>query len=213
MKFNINSITACFCLQNPFQEDQLSDLLKKTAKFGVQNEGTLQKNEGVWFEQELSYIFNEKHWKSRFRQIYLHGQQHYSTFSLDLDSNFFLPENALSYVPDKDEKFLYYIKLVSEIIIGIKPLIGEIDFEADLICSDLAAGFHDPIASWGNFFSIDWINSLHSEIRNEIMSTVDDLYEIKDIGILTFIHPLTANRQWNSRHEKLNRIIRNYFHI
>lgn len=210
MNYKHNSITACFFLPEPLTKYQLQTMLERIKLLGCVPIGQPIYNEENWTEQELYWGLFDVKWAARFRQVYFRNAS-CTTFAFDLDSNFFLPGANTLYSPNGDPKFLHYKNLLSQLIMGLKPSIGEIDYEADLICSELTPRFQDAIACWGNYFPSMWINTLDKEVKGHLLRVVDETHEVDGIGMLTFIHPLKANQAWGSQHEQLDGIIKKYF--
>lgn len=210
MNFKYNSITACFSLPEPLTKFQLQRMLERFKLLGCVPVGQPIYNEEIWTKQELYWGLFDVKWTARFRQVHFRNAS-CTTFAFDLDSNFFLPGANTLYSPNGDPKFLHYKNILSQLIMELKPSIGEIDYEADLICSELTTRFQNTIACWGNYFPSKWLNSLDDEVKGNLSRVVDETHEINGIGTLTFIHPLKANQAWSPRHEQLDRIIRRYF--
>jgi len=204
MKYTYNSVTACFSLAEPSTEFQLQRILERIKLLGCVPIDKTVYNEGMWIEQKLYWGLLDIKWAARLRQIYFRNKN-CITFSFDVDSNVFLPGANILYSPSGDPKFLHYKNLLSALIMELKPNIGEIDYDADLICSESIT------ACWGNYFPFKWINGLDDEVKGSLLRVVDEAFEIDGIGTLTFIHPLKFNQAWSSRHEQLDEIIKSHF--
>jgi hypothetical protein len=86
----------------------------------------------------------------------------------------------------------------------VDPEIGIIDYEAELLCSELHT---TPLADWGNYFPKRFLKLLSSKERKLLPQVVDEFLQIDNLGVLTFIHPLMANQAWSDRHAKLDKLI------
>jgi len=210
MNYIYNSVTACFSLQDHLGENELQGMLDRIEIFGCKPVGKPICNEEIWVEQELEWSLSGIKYAARFRQAYFRNAD-CSIFTFALDSAIFLPRDKIVYSPIGDPKFLIFKDILSQLIIDLKPTIGVIDYEADLICSELKTEFKGTIASWGNYFPIKWIDSLTNDVKQNLLSAVDETLAIPNIGLLTFIHPLKANQAWGCKHERLEDIIRRYF--
>jgi hypothetical protein len=202
-----NYIRACFCLPEPLQESQLKELLNQIKAFECVPTDEPYFNEGYWIDQKLLWNTSNGSWKAGFIQVYF-GINQYSTFFFDVDEKLFLPGRKIAYSPGQDPIFIQYKNILSQIIRSINPKIGEIDYDADLICALLGNQYPYSIASWGNYFSSKWLNLLSLEIRNNLFDIVDEAIPVDDMGFITFIHPMEFNRAWSNRHKKLEEIIR-----
>jgi hypothetical protein len=202
-----NYIRACFCLPEVLQESHLKELLSQIKVFECVSNDEPTFNEGYWLEQKLLLNTSSGNWEARFLQIYF-GVDKYSTLFFDVDENIFLPGRKNAYSPDQDPVYIQYKFILRQIVQSIKPKIGEIDYDADLICALLGNQYPYSIASWGNYFSSEWINLLSPESRNRLFDNVDEVIPIENIGFITFIHPMEANRAWSIRHKMLEEIIR-----
>lgn len=210
MNYKLNSVIACFSLPEPLDEFQLQRMLEQIKLLGFKPIGRSTYNEGIWTEQRLLWSLLGTNWAARFRQVNFQSED-CTTFALDLDSNIFLPGSQIFYSPNGDPKFLHYRNLLAQLLTYLNPIIGKIDYDADLICSESKTGVKSTIASWGNFFPLKWLNSLDDEVRTNLVNVVDEYLEVNCLGILTFIHPLKSNQAWSSKHERLDKIIRRYF--
>jgi hypothetical protein len=210
MHYNYNSVTACFSLPEPLNEIELQGMLERIKLLGCQPVGKPINNEDIWIAQESYWCLFDIKYAARFRQVHFRNAG-CTTFAFDLVSNYFLPVDKTLYSPNGDPKFFYYKELLVQLLSDLNPKIGVIDFDADLICSELKTGFQGTIASWGNYFPLQWINSLPDEVKRNLLSVVDESLEVNGMGLLTFIHPLKANQGWGSKHEQLDEIIKRYF--
>jgi hypothetical protein len=202
-----NYIRACFCLPKLLQESQLQELLMLIKVFECVSIDKPTINEDYWVEQKLMLNTSVGRWNARFLQVYF-GINKFSTFFFDVDENIFLPGRQIAYSPNQDAIFVQYKHILGQIIRGINPIIGEIDYDADLICALLGNKYPYSIASWGNYFSSKWLILLSPESIGELLDIVDEVIPIDDMGVLTFIHPMQANRAWSNRHKKVEEIIR-----
>jgi hypothetical protein len=204
-----NNIRACFCLPEILQETHLRKLLSEIKVLNCIPIGEQIYNEGYWIEQKLNWTFGGESWAASFIQINYRSNS-YSTFTFDLDAESFLPKGRIAYHPGIDPKFAQYKNLLIQIIQLIYPRFGEIDYEADLICSELGDQYPYNIASWGNYFPSFWINGLDLEVKNKLFDIVDEIIPIDNLGFITFIHPMEANRAWSNRHKRLEDIIKKH---
>lgn len=157
MNYKYNSVTACFGVQEHLKENELRGMLDRIKVFGCNPVGKPICNEGIWVEQELEWSLFGIKYAGGFRQAYLRNVD-CTIFTFALESAIFLPGDKIVYSPIGDPKFLLFKDILSQLITGLNPTIGVIDYEADLICSELKTGFKGTIASWGNYFPLKWIN-------------------------------------------------------
>lgn len=126
--------------------------------------------------------------------------------SFDIEENIFFKENEIEFVPNDDTIFKHFKQIIIQILHHTKPNIGVIDYEADLICTSL--GQNSYLASWGNYFSQFIFEQLTTEERQQLLQTVDEHIQVKDLGVLTFIHPLAVNQAWTTRHKQLEMFLK-----
>lgn len=202
----VNFIRACFCLNQNLDFIVLNKLLEVLAQHDCHAIGSTETNFGVWVEQKMEWTIRNKPQKARLFQL---SQNHggYSLVSFDIDEFLLLPESKISYRPDSDPLFAAYKTIIVDLIKQLKPRIGLIDYEADLLCTEIPS---ITLASWGNFFPYDFLKLWSLDERNMLTQLVDELIPIDEFGLLTFIHPLLANQAWSERHEQLERIIRTH---
>lgn len=116
-------------------------------------------------------------------------------------------EGAIEFAPGaKDHVFSAFKQIVVELVAHIRPLIGAIDYEADLLCETLSQT--RSLVSWGNFFSRAWLEWWSAEDVQTLCHAVDEWLEVDDLGVLTFIHPLAANQAWTARHQQVDALLR-----
>lgn len=208
----INRVRACFCLPNIIDEDHLRILLQNLERFGINRNGTLDYYKNLWSEQKLIWNISDKSWEASILQL-TSEKKPYSTFSFNLDASYFIPDGKITYFPDNDPLFINYKNILVYILIQITPLIGEIDFDADLICSELSQEYPYKIASWGNYFSFNMMSNIEFNYIKSLTDICDEIIPIESYGYLTFIHPMDANRAWSNKHEKLEKIIRDNINL
>jgi hypothetical protein len=205
-----NNIRACFCIPEPLNEAQLGNLLNYLSAHNCEISDRPYFNEGNWIAQELHWNILGKTWDASLGQI-VFGDNEFSTLSFNVDGDFFLPGAKTSYSPMGDPKFALYKDLLIQIIKLTNPFIGEFDYEADLIYAQLVNNPSTTIASWGNFIPSSWTEKLNSKTQSLLLDTVDEAIFVEDRGLITFIHPMAANRAWGHRHEILDKILKGVF--
>jgi hypothetical protein len=126
--------------------------------------------------------------------------------SFAVDDSAFL-NHSIEFTPDSgDHVYSRFKRIVIEIIKQIRPLVGAIDEEADLLCDTLNQSH--SVVSWGNFFSYSLLEQWSEGELRVLRQTVDEYVQVDSLGVLTFIHPLAANQAWDVRHERIDAILR-----
>ncbi|MBN1536986.1 MAG: hypothetical protein JW908_09665 [Anaerolineales bacterium] len=202
-----NFVRACFCSQkiiNLYDLQSLLEILKKYRCFPV-DEPLI--NLGRWNEQKIVWEIDKSIWESRLNQFSYNNIDECTVISFDVDNQLFLPKGNICYIPNNDKVFYDYKSLLIDLIKEIKPNFGQIDLDVDLFCCEIYA---TPIASWGNYFSNRFLKLWNRHEIKILTQLVDEYIEIDNLGILTFINPLTANREWSNTHENLEKLIRSH---
>jgi len=126
--------------------------------------------------------------------------------SFDVQEAAFFPGSALEFVPNRGVLFETYRRMIIELIRYLRPALGAIDYEADLLCNDMRRA--RSFVSWGNYLADDLLDAWPDASRLAFMQLVDECYPLSQLGILTFLHPLRVNQAWTSRHEKIEALLR-----
>jgi hypothetical protein len=200
-----NYIRACFCVKEAVSDTKLQDLLRVLSNHQCYPINTPQSlaESGV---VNLTWRISNKILETRILHIW-HKTTSQGMCSFDIEDSSFLQGGSINYNPGKDELFTVYKILLIDIIRQIDPVIGVIDYEADLLCSE---SDNSALASWGNYFSAGWLNQWDSEAKKRLLQITDEFISIDTIGSLTFIHPLAANQAWTRRHKELEELIKRY---
>lgn len=199
-----NYIRACFCLPSQLGINELSGLLEVLAKHNFNELDMPSFNQDIWIEQRMVWRTQVGAVEARLFQLSL-GQDKRNMFSFDIDSLLFLPESTIAFNHSENPEFNNYKDALSNVIKLIKPEFGLIDYDADLLCDEALLS---SLAAWGNFLTKDLIESFSSKEREILFNTVDEIFPVDSLGVITFIHPLKANQSWSENHEKLDKILR-----
>jgi len=204
-------IRACFCVDRFLDQNVRTDLIEILSPHRCNVLGLPLINLGKWIDQKMIWNTENDLYAARLFQLYsTHSKS--TMFSFDVDSLLFLPENKIIYSPGNELDFQNYKLLLSDIINYLLPAIGVVDYDADLLCGDLQL---ESLIGWGNYFSNDLISTMSVEEINILHVNVEELNQIDSHGILTFLHPLMANRAWTNRHKILESLMKshiiNYF--
>jgi hypothetical protein len=91
-------------------------------------------------------------------------------------------------MPRTDQVFEDYKRVVAEFIAHTRPLVGVIDYEADLMCDSWRSSL-TSVVGWGSYYSKALFRKPWEEVSKAVHQIVDDYIPIDDIGMLVFIHP------------------------
>lgn len=210
MTSTFNNISACFSLRSPRDLGQLQRIVDLLIQLNCNPAGEISVYSDSYIEQELCWSLLDSNWTARLRQT-SNTHNECTIFSFDVDTHIFLPGDQTHFSPNNDQRFINYQNLLAQLINEINPLIGEIDYEADLLCTDINNNFPRTIASWGNYLPYAWFNQLNDRIQSQVFNVVDEVVEVNPSGLLTFIHPLQSNRGWGPKHQKLDDLIKTHF--
>lgn len=186
MKAMMNYVRACFCIDDVLDFKDLGKLgmILRNHKCYLVNPPII--TSGKWIQQSMAWKILNREWSVRLFQISLKpGTQ--AMVSFDVDNLAFLPEQKISYFPDDDPLFGAYKDLIRDFIMEIKPFIGVIDYDADLLCGELS---RNSFTSWGNYLSNKLLDDWDTDEVKLIPRLVDEYIPIEKMGILTFNHPL-----------------------
>ncbi len=154
---------------------------------------------------ELAWRMGERLYNARLLQI-SHDDQTTQRITFEISEHVFLPPGRRAYTPEHDPTFEQFRLIMVELIKHIRPTIGNIDYEADMLC--------DPpretgsVASWGNYFSQCLLDQWSHNDVESLLQTVSDYTRIEDNGILTFLQPLTdPHEAWTARHQAVAAIL------
>jgi len=181
-----NYIRAGFCLDNPLDLTDLWKLREILDGHACNSIGDPNMDQGKWYSQRFTWEILNKSWEARLFQI-SHGITHPSMISFDVDDLLFMPNSKISYQPNSDPLFDAYKEIIINIIQFIRPFIGIIDFDADILCGEFRS---NSFAAWGNFLSNRFLDTWNSEDINWIEKNLEIIFSIKGIGKLIFNHPL-----------------------
>jgi hypothetical protein len=199
-----NYIRACFCINSYKEIQHLHNLLEILEKFDCLPIGPPIMDSGIWMEQNLVWNSGKRRENARLLQIIFPNNK--TTLSLDIEEETFLGRGIKFCPENNDPVFHKYKNMIVGFVKELKPKIGQIDFEADLICDDFYA---NTIASWGNFLPTELVEYMNKR-KIEVDHLFDEVIDIDDLGLLTFIHPLMFNSKWSLRHEQLEDVINSY---
>jgi hypothetical protein len=144
-----NYIRANFCSQKIIDGQSIEKIIKRLKLLGCIFAKEPFESDGGWYHLEFILSYNNINWDMKIIKWRLENcSQVY--YSLDIDDNFFLPPGIICYTPKDDPKFIHYINIINEFIQEIDPVIGIIDYEADLSIWDLEK---EQFISWGLFVS------------------------------------------------------------
>jgi hypothetical protein len=139
-----------------------------------------------WIEQKILWNPVDRSWDARLSQISF-ARASASMVSLDVDEGLFLNGLKVSYYPNDDPLYVAYKSLLEVFIKQVKPFIGVIDWDADLLCPNLEK---NSFAAWGNYLSYRFLENWSKKEKEFIQEIVDEMSVIDDAGILIFNHPL-----------------------
>lgn len=130
--------------------------------------------------------------------------------SFDIEDRIFLPSGVIEYEPENNDTAFESLKLLlARVISHIQPAFGGVDSECDYL-----GDAHNPsdlrwLVQWGSYFSDSIINQWSKAAVATLLQTANEHIKIKNIGILTFIHPLATNQAWTRRHEIIYSLLMN----
>ncbi len=153
---------------------------------------------------KLDWMLNGKFYEARIVQSW-HNETESRFLSFDIDETVFLPGSDLEFVPNDTIFFEKFKQILIEFVRYLRPFFGSIDYEADIQCEALEK--HSPIISWGNYFSQSMLKGWFQNNVNSLSQIPNESLQIDELGILTFIHPLTVNQAWTDRHKKMQSLI------
>lgn len=198
-----NYIRACFCTNSDVNEKIFSSITNSFLTMDCVMAGDLNITENC-FRQELNLAFETEEFNSRLLSI---GDRKKNNFvSFDIDSNIFLLDK-IAYFPNNEVKFHKYKLLLLKIVEILTPSFGIIDYEADLICSEVQNSIK---FNWGYFISYKSFNFVDELDIKEVFSLLDEYNIIKNIGILAFKHPLGVSEITNDERKFIWKIRKKY---
>jgi hypothetical protein len=202
-----NYVRACFCVEEALDQSHLQDLIKITERFGCQPVDAPVTNMDRWVDQFLVLKMLDKNWEARLFQL---SSTLYKCckISFDVEDSFFLPGRKISAHPRDDKLFITYKRLLLALIQELKPFIGVIDWDADLLCGEIGSNL---IAGWGNYLSNQLLNNWSVEELRLVPDLVDEYIPVQGIGILTFNHPLGSGDTYKTHLEFYN-LIKTHMH-
>ncbi len=186
VKTMTNYIRACFCRERPLDFSDLKKLERILKNFGFHFIDQPLMNQEQWIEQPLIWKILNQNWLARLFQI-SPNQLTNSMISIDVDSLLFLPERKISYHPIGDPLFDTYKYLLVDLIEELRPFVGLIDYDEDLVCGELRS---NSFMAWGNYLSSQFLETWTSDEVKLLRALVDEYIKIEEVGILTFNHPL-----------------------
>jgi hypothetical protein len=219
-----NFVRACFCFDQPLKEEQFSSLLVDWTALSCRYKSS--KNEGIVKDEnkkaeirllaqqfirplyssiELNWTVLNQAFRAEFSQIW-HSDRNVRRIIFSVEEKAFFHTDALEVYPEENGIFSFYKELIIQFLQHLKPVIGMLDFEADLDCDRLIE--KQSFASWGNYFSTHVIQYWDAKNREFLPKIVDSFIHLPDLGVLTFIQPLAQNQAWTHRHAKLEELIK-----
>jgi hypothetical protein len=181
-----NYIRACFCVKHFLDLSDLEQLQETLRAHACISSTAPTMNLGIWIEQGFTWYSMSQTWKIRIFQLSL-PENRSVMVSLDVEDSIFLKGSEICYSPNKDPLFIAYTCLLKDFIKQIDPIIGVIDWDAELMCSTLTL---NSFATWGNYLSYQFLSYWSENDRGMIVNIVDELIEIERTGVLIFNHPL-----------------------
>lgn len=182
----MNYIRACFCIDQYLGLAALESLCGFLERHKCRTVNPPKLLDSVhWYEQSLVWEMPDVNVMARLIQIPHDFAP--SMISLDVDASFWLPGGRISYDPARDAYFKTYTRLLLDLINYVKPYIGLVDYDADLLCTDLPS---NSFRAWGNYLSSQFLSSWTPQEIKEIERLVDEYHPADQHGILTYIHPL-----------------------
>jgi hypothetical protein len=181
-----NFIRACFCIEHFSDFADLLELQKILTNYNCQIIEKPTVYLETWNIQNLTWQILGKPWVARLFQL-PSVSENCSMVSFDVDSLMFLPGHQITYLPGGEQWFLAYKMLLTDLIKHLRPYIGIIDYEADLLCKDRAL---NNFSAWGNYLSNKFLTSWNQAERLQIPVLVDEYTDIENIGLIIFNHPL-----------------------
>jgi hypothetical protein len=155
---------------------------------------------------ELGWLINSQKYSARLMQNWYDPNAPRKLF-FDVEQTLFLPGSQIEFLPQGEIEFERLRQAVGCCVKYIDPAVGKIDYEVDPDCgSSQEFILH---ARWGNYYSERILAQWNPNTLEALEEIVNEYYEFDKRGILTFIHPLTANQAWTSRHEKVNKLLHN----
>ena len=144
---------------------------------------------------------------ARFLQTIWPGRR-FRSLSLDVDEFAFFPNPGDIRFDSVESKAFQSFKLaLTEVVKHLDPIVGIVDFEADLLCE--APKLNLPLVSWGNYLPWSILNRWRPGDVANLLETVDLAIEIDDVGLLFYIFPLAANQAWTGRHIQIQELYDN----
>lgn len=146
---------------------------------------------------------DDKLYEARLLQSWNFGER--MSLSFDIADIVFLPGRSVEFIPNGNVSFDWFKQIIIQFINYIKPIIGVIDYEADLLCA--SSEKYSSLASWGNYFSQSVLEQWTQNDVKTLLQVVSESTEINNLGVLTFIHPLAANQAWTGRHQEVQTLL------
>lgn len=181
-----NYIRACFCTSISVNVASLEKINKRLESHGCIFSQKIDGENNDWHENKFSWTFNNRNWEMRLTKFRF-VDSIFTMVSFDVEENFFFQKDIFTYTPNNSQAFDKYIQLVNEIIIEIQPLIGIIDYEADLLCGSL---LEQSFIAWGLFVSRTFIEFMDDSQVSKLFVLANDRKQTKNNGYIFFNHPL-----------------------
>jgi hypothetical protein len=137
--------------------------------------------------------------------------QDVTIFSLGVDEDAFFPPGQVVASLNDSLKFDTFRSVLSSLVSHLQPYIGFVDIECDYLCE--LSGESETFAYWGNFFSVNFLDTWNQADRSLLKQVVDQYFIIDDAGVLAFLQPLIANQAWTKNHEDLHSLISKYIKL
>ena len=200
-----NYIRACFCIERKIPISQLKIIIDLLGNQYCSDFSLPILDFENWVEINFLYGNNAKKHYGRLLQVV----NPYNTnvmVSFDIDDSLFHIDQSINYFPGGDREYEEYKNILILLIKQLDPIIGIIDWEADLLCP---ANQNNMIECWGNYLSNRFLKFWKLNEKASINNYVDEMIPISDLGILVFNHPLGLSEK-NDGHINFWNLINKY---
>ena len=157
---------------------------------------------------ELQWRIEQRTYKTSILKLVFPGCRLWR-ISLDVDDTAFFPKrDDIRFYSLSTATFMSFESAIIEMVKHLKPSIGVVDREADVICEKPTG--HWALVHWGNYLPWSVLNTWRPQDVSTLLEAVDYVTRLDDLGLLFFIRPLAANQAWTEKHEKVHQLYVGY---
>ncbi len=128
---------------------------------------------------------------------------------LDVDETAFFPKPGdTRFYSLATATFLSLESAIIEMVKHLKPAIGVVDYEVDVLCEKTTGPL--ALVYWGNYLPWSVLNTWRPQDVSTLLETVDYVTRLDDLGLLFFIRPLKLNQAHKEKHERNQQLYDDY---